>query len=110
MDSHASTYSTPCNSIGFVTQKSALENYFSNFRSNIIGQQQFFDSSFGEKQIIYADWTASGRAYRPIEECLQKEIMPFAGNTHTEATITGTLMSRAYEEAKVIIINLKRST
>ncbi len=25
------------------------------------------------------------------------------GNTHTEATITGTLMSRAYEEAKVII-------
>jgi len=29
--------------------------------------------------------------------------MPFVGNTHTEATVTGTLMSIAYEDAKVII-------
>lgn len=52
---------------------------------------------------MYADWTASGRAYGPIEECMQKEIMPFVANTHTETTITGKLMSRAYEEAKVIV-------
>ena len=80
-----------------------LENYFSAFRRNIIGNTQTFDSPFGKKQIIYADWTASGRAYQPIEECLQKEIMPFVANTHTETTVTGTLMSKAYEEAKVII-------
>jgi selenocysteine lyase/cysteine desulfurase len=73
------------------------------FRKNIIGYQQSFESPFGTKEIIYADWTASGRAYGPIEECIQKEIMPFLGNTHTEATITGTLMSGAYEKAKVII-------
>ena len=29
--------------------------------------------------------------------------MPFVGNTHTETTITGTLMSKAYEEAKFIV-------
>ena len=84
-------------------EKSALENFFSPFRQNIIGHRQFFESPFGKKEIIYADWTASGRAYRPIEECIQKEIMPFLANTHTETTITGTLMSKAYEEAKAIV-------
>jgi selenocysteine lyase/cysteine desulfurase len=86
-----------------MNSKTALENFFSGFRENIVGQQQVFESPFGTKEIIYADWTASGRAYRPIEEYIQKEIMPFLGNTHTETTVTGTLMSRAYEEAKVII-------
>jgi hypothetical protein len=36
-------------------------------------------------------------------EYMQKEIMPFVANTHTQATITGTLMSKAYEKAKLII-------
>ncbi len=84
-------------------QKSGLENYFAAFRRNIIGHQQFFGSPFGKKEIIYADWTASGRAYRPIEEYMQKSIMPFVANTHTGTTITGTLMSKAYAAAKVII-------
>jgi len=84
-------------------QKSTLENFFSSFRKNIIGNQQVFESPFGKKEIMYADWTASGRAYQPIEDCLQNKIMPFLANTHTETTVTGTLMSKAYEEAKVII-------
>jgi selenocysteine lyase/cysteine desulfurase len=103
METQAPIYSIHHNRMRFPTPKSALEDYFSSFRSNVIGHHQTFESPFGKKQIIYADWTASGRAYRPIEECLQKEIMPFVGNTHTEATITGTLMSKAYEGAKVII-------
>jgi len=85
------------------TQKSTLENFFAGFWRNIIGNQQIFESPFGKKEIVYADWTASGRAYRPIEECLQKQVMPFLANTHTGTTITGTLMSKAYEEAKVIV-------
>ena len=83
--------------------KSASEKYFSSFRRNIIGYNQFFESPFGPKQIVYADWTASGRAYLPIETRIQNEIMPFVANPHTGATITGTLMSNAYEKAKDII-------
>ena len=41
---------------------------FAPYRSQIIGIDQTFDSPYGEKRIIYADWTASGRLYRPIEE------------------------------------------
>src|ERR1700753_2151737 len=80
-----------------------LGNYFARFRSNIIGNQQSFQFPYGQKQILYADWTASGRAYRPIEEKLQNEIIPFVANTHTNSTVTGTLMTDAYKLAKQII-------
>jgi selenocysteine lyase/cysteine desulfurase len=80
-----------------------LEDYFATFREHIIGNQQVFESPFGEKQILYADWTASGRAYGPIEDFIQQHILPFVANTHTETTVTGTLISKAYEEAKVIV-------
>jgi selenocysteine lyase/cysteine desulfurase len=103
METEAPIYSIYHNRTDFTGPKSALENYFSRFRNNIIGLHQFFESPFGKKQIIYADWTATGRAYGPIEARIQKEILPFVGNTHTETTITGTLMSKAYEEAKVIV-------
>lgn len=97
------TYSSNHRLTAGIIAKSELEDYFAGFRPNIIGHQQTFESPFGEKEIIYADWTASGRAYQPIEEYIQKEIMPFVANTHTETTITGTLMTKAYETAKVII-------
>jgi selenocysteine lyase/cysteine desulfurase len=85
------------------TQATTLEGFFAAFKKNIIGDRQYFDSPFGKSPIIYADWTASGRAYRPIEESMQKEVMPFVANTHTDSTITGSLMSRAYEEARFIV-------
>src|SRR5258708_9292069 len=81
----------------------SLEDYFSLFRQNIIGCEQLFESPFGRKRILYADWTASGRAYGPIEARIQDEILPFLANTQTETTITGRMMSRAYEEAKTIV-------
>jgi selenocysteine lyase/cysteine desulfurase len=79
------------------------EAYFSGFRKNILGIHQAFHTPFGRKRIVYADWTASGRAYRPIEQCIQHEILPYVANTHTETTFTGSLMSHAYAEAKAII-------
>ena len=44
-----------------------LESYFSLFRKNIVGIDQSFESPYGKKNIVYADWTASGRLYEPIE-------------------------------------------
>ncbi|MFY7739919.1 MAG: aminotransferase class V-fold PLP-dependent enzyme [Flavobacterium sp.] len=81
----------------------ALELYFQQFRDNIIGIDQEFESAFGKKKIIYTDWTASGRLYRPIEEKLMNDFGPFVANTHTETTISGTAMTMAYHEAKSII-------
>lgn len=83
--------------------KTQLELYFNDFRKDIIGVNQAFTSPYGPQKIIYTDWTASGRLYRPIEEKLMNEFGPFVANTHTETTVTGTAMTMAYHEARHII-------
>ncbi len=80
-----------------------LEQYFTKFRKGIIGNNQTFTSPFGEKKIIYTDWTASGRLYKPIEEKICNEIGPFVANTHTETSVTGSTMTKAYHKAREII-------
>ena len=85
------------------TKETALEQYFQQFRKNIIGIEQEFESPFGRKKIIYTDWTASGRLYRPIEEKLMNAFGPFVANTHTETTVSGTAMTKAYHHARNII-------
>ncbi|MCU0344079.1 MAG: aminotransferase class V-fold PLP-dependent enzyme [Ignavibacterium sp.] len=82
---------------------SGLEKYFSQFRKNIIGIDTTFPTPFGEQKLIYADWIASGRLYRPIEEKLCETFGPMVGNTHSEASVTGTTMTLAYHEAHKII-------
>ena len=80
-----------------------LQDYFDRFRRNIVGIDQAFQTPCGEQRIVYADWTASGRLYRPIEDRLAKGLGPFVGNTHTETIVTGERMTRAYVRAREII-------
>ncbi len=82
---------------------SPLENYFSPFRENIIGIDQSFTSPIGVKKILYADWIASGRLYRPIEQKLQEQFGPYVANTHTETSETGALITKAYQLSHQII-------
>lgn len=85
------------------THQSALEQYFSSFRKAVIGAEQRFRTPYGDMPLIYADWTASGRLYGPIEELMMHDIAPYVGNTHTETTVTGSSMTMAYHHAKEII-------
>ncbi len=80
-----------------------LESYFSPFRRNIVGIDATFNSNYGEQKLIYSDWTASGRLYEPIEKKILNTFGPFVGNTHSESSITGGLMTHAYHHAHKII-------
>ncbi|MEH7075293.1 aminotransferase class V-fold PLP-dependent enzyme [Neobacillus drentensis] len=80
-----------------------LEEYFHPFRSQVIGMNQEFESPYGSKKIIYADWTASGRLYRPIERKISEVFGPFMANTHTESNITSLMMTGIYNQSKQII-------
>lgn len=82
---------------------SSLENYFEKFRNNIIGYNLEHDFETGKKKIIYADWAASGRLYKPIEDYISNTLGPYVANTHTETTLTGTVMTDAYHQASLII-------
>jgi selenocysteine lyase/cysteine desulfurase len=77
----------------------SLETTFAPFRRNIIGIDDDFDAGFGRHKIIYADWTASGRMYGPIEARMSQDVAPYVANTHTETSFCGTTMTRAYAEA-----------
>lgn len=88
-----------------MTETSTLEQYFAPYRSHILGGDACFESPYGMKKIVYADWTASGRMYGPIETLLLEKIYPFVANTHTETNFTGSSMTIAYNQAKNIIKN-----
>lgn len=77
----------------------SLEKYFDYFRKNIIGQDHQFKSPLGIQKMVYADWIASGRLYKPIEDIITNEIGPFVGNTHTETSENGKRMTQAYHLA-----------
>ena len=81
----------------------SLEHYFAKFKKNIIGNDQYFDTPYGTVKMIYADWIASGRLYNQIEKKITGSFGPFVGNTHTETSETGTLMTHSYHTAHKII-------
>lgn len=76
-----------------------LEQHFAPFRAETIGHDQRIQTPQGELPLIYADWTASGRLYRPIERTITNGLGPFVGNTHSESSATGMAMTVAYHEA-----------
>ncbi len=80
-----------------------LEKYFDKYRKNIVGINAKFFTPFGEQKMIYADWLASGRLYAPIEEKIKNLFGEVLGNTHSEASETGVMMTKSYNIARQII-------
>ncbi|WP_462155457.1 aminotransferase class V-fold PLP-dependent enzyme [Pseudoalteromonas piscicida] len=81
----------------------SLENYFFPYREGIIGTEHKVSRNNQSKSLIYADWTASGRLYEPIERYINQELGPYIANTHTESNETSRVMTKAYHEAQDII-------
>jgi selenocysteine lyase/cysteine desulfurase len=81
----------------------SLQNYFTKFKKNTIGDDAVIATPYGKKKMIYADWIAGGRLYAPIEEKMTNLFGPMVGNTHSEASQTGTTMTQTYHLAQQII-------
>lgn len=93
------------NKLSTLSASTTLESYFKKYRNNVVGIDSYFDSPSGKLQLLYSDWTASGRLYRPIEDRLLHEIGPLVANTHTETNYSGSMMTIAYHKALKIIKN-----
>jgi len=68
-------------------------------REEIIGRNILFETPFGKKPLVYADYTASGRSIQFIENYLM-HILEFYANTHTEDDVTGKTMTELVHKAE----------
>jgi len=71
-------------------------------RNAIIGQNFIFQTPYGMRLLTYADYTASGRSLKFIEQFLIKIQREYA-NTHTEDDVTGRHMTEILHQAEAII-------
>jgi selenocysteine lyase/cysteine desulfurase len=69
-------------------------------RDNLIGEQQPIATPFGQKPLVYMDYTASGRSLRFVEDFMLHQVMPNYANTHSESSFTGKQMSLLREQAR----------
>jgi len=54
-----------------------------SIRDGQIGKDTFIDGPAGRHKMIYADYVASGRPLRQIEDFVMSQVLPFYANSHT---------------------------
>ena len=79
------------------------QRLIATIRNSIIGDGCLLDGPFGPRPLVYADYTASGRSLRFVEEFIAQHVLPLYANTHTEASATGRQTTQLREEARAII-------
>ncbi|GMG88134.1 aminotransferase class V-fold PLP-dependent enzyme [Biformimicrobium ophioploci] len=80
-----------------------LDALLGKIRSSVIGERLPVNTPFGERPLIYADYTASGRGLSFIESFIQNQVLPWYANTHTETSATGRQSTSFREQARMAI-------
>lgn len=71
--------------------------------ADLIGNNAVFMGPFGPKQLVYADYVASGRALGAIERLIIDKVLPYYANSHTEASYCGAFMTGMRHRARQLI-------
>jgi selenocysteine lyase/cysteine desulfurase len=72
---------------------------FDFLRNEVIGADAAINTPFGERLMVYADYTASGRCLNLVERYIQN-LQRIYANTHTEDDISGRSMTQLLEQAE----------
>lgn len=69
-------------------------------RAGLIGEATRISGPRGRLPLLYADYVASGRALRQIEDFVLDQVLPFYANTHTETSYCGAWTTGLREAAR----------
>lgn len=72
-------------------------------RGGLIGENVRISGPRGRMPLLYADYVASGRALRQIEDFVMDHVLPFYANTHTETSYCGAYSTQLREAARAEI-------
>ncbi len=78
----------------------------SSLRDGLIGENVLIPGLHGDVPLVYADYVASGRALRQVEDFVTEQVLPFYANSHTEASYCGSYMTRLRREARAEIARI----
>lgn len=81
----------------------AAKRVLDEVQRDIVGNRATLHTPYGERPLIYADYTASGRAVGFIEDNIRNKVLPYYANTHTEASFTGAQTNALREAARSAI-------
>jgi selenocysteine lyase/cysteine desulfurase len=79
-------------------------------RAGLIGDGIPVPGPFGAHPLVYADYVASGRALRQVEDFVRDEVLPWYANSHTEASYCGARMTRMRRAARQVIADCTGAT
>ena len=79
------------------------DNIIVDLANGLIGHHAIISGPLGNRPLLYADYVASGRALRQIEDFVLTELLPFYANSHTEASYVGGFMTNLRREARDIL-------
>ncbi|MFZ1725508.1 MAG: aminotransferase class V-fold PLP-dependent enzyme [Albidovulum sp.] len=75
-------------------------------RTGLIGETATVDGPYGPKPLIYADYVASGRALRQVEDFILEKVLPYYANSHTQASYCGAFTTLLREEMRAEIARI----
>ncbi len=81
------------------------DTFWDAVRESIIGSDAVVETCFGQRRVLYADYTASGRAVTLVEDAL-RDVLACYANTHTEDDATGRVTTERLRQAERLIKRL----
>lgn len=87
-------------------QALAAPDLIDRLRAGIIGEGMAFETPYGTRKLVYADYVASGRALRMIEDFVLESVLPIYANSHSESSFCGASITQMREAGRAAIAQI----